>query len=178
MFSDLFPGSFSHLFAIAVETISENPEVAEAAEKGGLFDIDATLPIMAIQFLLLVAILNSIFFKPLTRTIDERNDYVRDNLTKAKDRLQKAEELAKQYESELVSTRRASQDLIATTQAEANKLRNQQVAAALAESQELVAKAKAEVEQQKLAATASLEAEVEALSGQILGKLLGDLVHR
>ncbi|MDX1976976.1 MAG: F0F1 ATP synthase subunit B' [Pseudanabaenaceae cyanobacterium bins.68] len=177
MFSDLFSGSFSHLIAIAVETISENPEVAEAAEKGGLFDIDATLPIMAIQFLLLVVILNAIFFKPLTKAIDERNDYVRTNLNTAKDRLRKAEQLAKQYESELVSTRRATQELIATAQAEASKLRNQQVTAALTESQELVTKAKAEVEQQKLAATASLEAEVESLSQQILAKLLGNLVH-
>jgi F-type H+-transporting ATPase subunit b len=39
----------------------------EAAEKNGLFDLDATLPIIAIQFLLLVAVLNSLFYEPVTR---------------------------------------------------------------------------------------------------------------
>jgi len=165
------------LLAIATETISETKEIAEAAEKGGLFDLDATLPIMAVQFLVLVAILNGIFFKPLTKAIDDRNDYVRGNLSDAKERLQKAEALAKQYEQELVSTRRATQEAIATAQAEASKLRNQQIASAMSESQELVAKAKAEVEQQKLAAASSLDAQVEILSAQILGKLLGNLVN-
>jgi F-type H+-transporting ATPase subunit b len=166
-----------NLLAIATQTISETKEIAEAAEKGGLFDLDATLPIMAVQFLVLVAILNSIFFKPLTKAIDDRNDYVRGNLSDAKERLQKSEALAKQYEQELVSTRRATQEAIATAQAEANKSRNQQIAAAMSESQELVAQAKAEVEQQKQAASVSLDAEVEILSRQILSKLLGHLVN-
>ncbi len=35
--------------------------VEEVAEKGGLFDINATLPLMAIQFLLLAFVLDKIF---------------------------------------------------------------------------------------------------------------------
>jgi F-type H+-transporting ATPase subunit b len=178
LFSGLNPSFLNpNLLAIATEVISETTQIAETAEKGGLFDLDATLPIMAVQFLVLVAILNSIFFKPLTKAIDDRNDYVRGNLSDAKERLQKSEALAKQYEQELVSTRRATQEAIATAQADANKLRNQQIAAAMSESQALVAQAKLEVEQQKLAASASLDAEVEILSRQILNKLLGNLVN-
>ena len=34
--------------------------VEEVAEKGKLFDFDATLPLMAIQFVILVAVLNQL----------------------------------------------------------------------------------------------------------------------
>jgi F-type H+-transporting ATPase subunit b len=45
-------------------------ETAEtAAKEGGLFDFDATLPLMALQFLILVAVLNAVFYKPLTKAM-------------------------------------------------------------------------------------------------------------
>jgi len=159
---------------LAIEQVAE-----KAAEKssGGLFDLDATLPVMAIQFLLLVAILNVTFFKPLTQAIDERDSYVRGSLAEAKERLSKSEELVRQYGQELAAARKAAQETLLHAQAEANKLRNQQIAATMAEGQAKVDAAKAEIEQQRQAAAAALNAEVEALSQQILRKLLGDLVN-
>lgn len=62
---------------------------AEAVEqKGGLFDVNATLPIMAVQFIVFVALLNVIFFKPLSKAIDDRDDYVRAQIIEAKERLE------------------------------------------------------------------------------------------
>lgn len=151
--------------------------VESAEPSGGLFNFDATLPIMAVQFLLLVVILNAIFFKPLTKAIDDRNDYVRSNIVEAKERLEKAQLLAKQYEQELAETRKSAQSIIAAAQADAAKLRNQEIAKTLEESQAQVASAKSEIEAQKQEAEASLNAQVEALSRQILDKILGDLVH-
>jgi len=163
-------------FVLAVETVVEAG--AEAAESsGGLFNFDATLPIMAAQFLLLVAILNAIFFKPLTKAIDDRSDYVRGNIAEAKERLGKAQSLAQQYEQELSATRRQVKDRLLLAQVDANKIRNQRIAEAMAESQAQVATAKAEIAQQKQVASDSLNTQTAALSRQILEKLLGDLVH-
>ena len=39
-------------------------EVAQEAPKGGLFQLDATLPLVAVQTLILMAILNAVFYKP------------------------------------------------------------------------------------------------------------------
>jgi F-type H+-transporting ATPase subunit b len=150
---------------------------AEAAEpKGGLFDINATLPLMAVQFLLFAAILNQVFFKPLTGAIDNRNDYVRNQLAEAKARLSKSQAVSQQYDQELVTSRKAAQDMLVKAQADANKIRNERIAAAIAEGQAKVAAAKAEIAEQKQQATATLEAEVESLSRQVLAKLLGNLV--
>jgi F-type H+-transporting ATPase subunit b len=147
-----------------------------ATESGGLFDLDATLPIMAVQFLLLVVVLNQLFFQPLTGAIDQRNDYVRNQISEAKEKLEKTKALAIAYEKSLVDARKLAQDKIATAQAEANKLRTQQIAEAIAQAQAKSAEARTTIEQQKIEAKQALSAEVEALSGQILSKLLGDLV--
>ena len=49
---------------------------------GGLFDFDATLPLVAIQFLLLMVILNIILYNPLLTVIEERKEYILTNLSK------------------------------------------------------------------------------------------------
>lgn len=94
---------------------------AETAESGGLFDIDATLPLMAIQFLILATILNALFYKPLGKAIDERAGYVQGQLDQAKKQKQDAIALAQQYEQELREVRKESQNVIAQAQAEAQK---------------------------------------------------------
>jgi F-type H+-transporting ATPase subunit b len=138
-----------------------------------MFDFDATLPLMAVQFLLLAALLNVVFYKPLTKALDERDDYIRKNELGAQERLAKAEQLTKQYEQQLAETRRQSQTLITNAQAEAQKIGSSKIAEAQAEAQEKRERAQQEIEQQKQEALQSLEQQVDNLSRQILEKILG-----
>lgn len=137
-----------------------------------MFDFDATLPLMAVQFLILAALLNAIFYKPLTKALDERDEYIRNNQLDAQERLSKAERLAKQYEEELAAARRQAQKVITDAQADAQKIGSQQIAEAQSEAQSEREKAAKEIEQQKQEALRSLEQQVESLSRQILDKLL------
>ncbi|WP_199246643.1 F0F1 ATP synthase subunit B' [[Phormidium] sp. ETS-05] len=147
---------------------------AEAAEaKGGLFDFDATLPIMALQFLILAAVLNALFYKPLGKAIDDRDNYIRSTEKEARERLAKAENLAKQYEQELAQSRKQAQTVIANAQAEGQKMASQQIAAAMQEAQAQREQAQKELDQQKQEAFSSLEQQVDTLSRQIMEKLLG-----
>ncbi|MDB9476863.1 F0F1 ATP synthase subunit B' [Dolichospermum circinale] len=153
--------------------------VEEVAKEGGLFDLDATLPLMAIQFLVLALILNATLYKPLGNAIDGRNEYIRTNNLEAQERLSKAQALAQQYEQELAQSRKQAQAIVAQAQAEAQKIAAQNIAAAQQEAQVQREKAASEIEQQKQQALAALETQVDALSRQILEKLLGaDLVNR
>ncbi|MBD2143256.1 F0F1 ATP synthase subunit B' [Anabaena sp. FACHB-1250] len=153
--------------------------VEEVAKEGGLFDLDATLPLMAIQFLVLALILNATLYKPLGNAIDGRNEYIRTNNLEAQERLSKAQALAQQYEQELAHSRRQAQAIVAQAQAEAQKIAAQNIAAAQQEAQVQREKAASEIEQQKQQALAALETQVDALSRQILEKLLGaDLVSQ
>jgi F-type H+-transporting ATPase subunit b len=137
-----------------------------------MFDFDATLPLMAVQFLLLTAVLNVVFYKPLTKAIEARSEYIRTNEADAKERLAKAEGLAHQYEQELAATRRQYQATIAAAQTEAQKLAAKKIAEAQQEAQAQREQVQRELDQQKQVALQSLEQQVEALSRQILDKLL------
>jgi len=83
---------------------------------GGLFDIDATLPLVAIQFLLLMVILNIILYNPLLTVIEERKEYILTNLSKASEILAEANNLTTQYEQELDSVRKEAQLEITNSQ--------------------------------------------------------------
>ncbi|MGI2902352.1 F0F1 ATP synthase subunit B' [Tolypothrix sp. VBCCA 56010] len=138
-----------------------------------MFDFDATLPLMALQFLLLAALLNAIFYKPLTKVLDDRDNYIRTNNLEAGERLAKAERLTKEYEQQLADARRQSQATVEAAQAEAKKITAEKIAQAQKEAQAQREQASVEIEQQKQEAMQSLEQQVDALSRQILEKLLG-----
>jgi len=89
---------------------------SEISGPGGLFDIDATLPLVAIQFILLVVILNAILYTPLLTIIEERKEYILTNLGKASEILAEANKLTTQYEQELTSVRKEAQLEIVNSQ--------------------------------------------------------------
>lgn len=147
--------------------------LAAETPEGGLFDLDATLPLMAIQFLLLATVLNILFYKPLGKAIDDRAGYVQGQLNQAKKQKQEAIALAQQYEQELKEVRKQSQGIIGTAQSEAQKIVTEQVQQA---QQEVIAerqKASEQIEAERVEALSSLEQEVTSLSRQILEKVIG-----
>jgi len=89
---------------------------SEVSGPGGLFDINATLPLVVIQFVLLVIVLNIILYNPLLTIIEERKEYILTNLGKASEILAEANRLTKQYEQELASVRKEAQLEITNSQ--------------------------------------------------------------
>jgi len=89
---------------------------SEVSGPGGLFDINATLPLVAIQFVLLMFILNALLYSPLLAVISERKEYILGNLAKASEILSQANELTTQYEQELDSVRKEAQLEITNSQ--------------------------------------------------------------
>ncbi len=153
--------------------LSQTLLAAEVAEKGGLFDFDATLPLMAIQFLLLVAVLNALFYEPVTRTLDSRSDYIRLTQAEAQERLDKAVALTRQYETEISQARLQAQQIIAEAEAAAARIRTERLAALQAELQQKLEAARLQMEAEKQAALSQLQQQVDAIAAQIIQKLLG-----
>jgi F-type H+-transporting ATPase subunit b len=89
---------------------------SEVTGPGGLFDIDATLPLVAIQFILLTVVLNAILYSPLLTVITERNEYVLNNLANAYEILAQANDLTAEYEQELNKVRKEAQLEITNSQ--------------------------------------------------------------
>jgi len=89
---------------------------SEVNGPGGLFDINATLPLVAIQFILLMVILNIILYSPLLTIIEERKEYILSHLAEASEKLAQAKELTTQYEKDLENTRKEAQLEITNSQ--------------------------------------------------------------
>ena len=140
---------------------------------GGLFDFNATLPLMAIQFILLTVVLTFIFYKPVSKVIDEREIYISGNLTLASEKLVKADELYKEYEEQLKTARVNAQTLIAQSEKEAKDVVALEITEARADASKLLEQTNKELEAQKSLALEKLETQVDELSQLIKEKLLG-----
>ena len=147
-------------------------EVTEEAKKGGLFDFNATLPLMVLQFLILMTLLNIIFYKPIAQVLDDREEYVRSSLSKASDDLLKADDLVSQYEKDLAGARKSAQQIISKSKKDAQEVVSNRIQEAQKEAEALVLAASEQLNEQKKTALQSLEGQVDTLSDQIKAKLL------
>ena len=153
------------LFSLALQSVSTESE-------GGLFDFNATLPLMAIQILLLMVALNLIFYKPISQVLDERDESIRKQLTEASEMLMKAENITKQYELDLAQERREAQTIIASAQKGAQEIVAMEIKQAQKDTEQLVTEATNQLNSQKEKALKALEEQVNTLSEQIKNKLI------
>jgi len=79
------------------------------AAEGGLFDFDATLPLMAVQVVALTFILNALFFKPVGKVVEEREGYVTNSRSQAKEKLAEVQKLEEDLKNQLKAARQAAQ---------------------------------------------------------------------
>lgn len=147
-------------------------EVSESSSKGGLFDFNATLPLMALQFLGLTLVLNFLYYKPIINILDDRDEYIRNSLTSASASLLKADELTKTYELELAESRKSAQKIIKNAQEEAQLIVSEKIKEAQKNAERLLLDAYDQLSIQKEQALKSLEVQVDILSDQIQDKLL------
>jgi F-type H+-transporting ATPase subunit b len=145
---------------------------------GGLFDFNATLPIMALQFILLTVVLTFVFYKPVAKVLEDRDKLINNNLTEASAKLLKADELYKQYDEQLKSARSDAQNTIAESEKEAKEIVAQELDQARQDASNLIQQTNKELEAQKSLALQKLETQVDELSDLIKEKLLGNQTVR
>jgi F-type H+-transporting ATPase subunit b len=144
-----------------------------ATEKpGGLFDFDGTLPLIAIQFLVLMFLLNTILYTPLLKIINERNKYISKNLTDASSILSQSNKLIKQYESELAKARKEAQLDISTLQKLYKNILETEAKSSQKILDDFLIKTTNTFKIKKDKVLLSLEGEIESLSEQIISKIL------
>jgi len=147
--------------------------LAMAEGAGGLFDFNATLPLMALQIILLSVVLTFVFYKPVSKVIDEREAYINGNLTTASEKLIKADELYNEYDEQLKTARISAQSVIAQSEKEAKDVVALEINEARQDAAKLIERTNKELEAQKSVALEQLEAQVDELSQLIKEKLLG-----
>ncbi len=142
------------------------------ATEGGLFDLDATLPLMAVQVVLLTFILNALFFRPVGRAVEDREGYITTSRAEAKQKLAQVQRLEAELTEQLKEARQQAQKLILAAEQESDKLYREALATAQAEAIATREKARREIEAEKEQALGSLRKEADRLGALIVDRLL------
>ncbi len=142
------------------------------ASEGGLFDFDATLPLMAAQVVLLTYILNALFFKPVGKVVEEREDYVLTSRAEAKKKLAEVEKLETDLKNQLKGARQAAQKVIAEAEDDSDKLYKEALSLANSEANASREKVRREIDSQRESALNQLKSDADKLGDLIVQKLL------
>ena len=142
------------------------------ATEGGLFDFDATLPLMAVQVVLLTFILNALFFKPVGRVVEEREGYITTSRAEAKQKLAEARRLETELKDQLKEARQAAQKVINEAEQDSDKLYREAMALAASEVNASREKARREIDSQRDSALSQLKADADNLGNLIVERLL------
>ena len=151
--------------------------LAEAAAtagspEGGLFDLDATLPLMALQVVALTFILNALFFRPVGRAVEEREGFIATSRADAKQKLAQVERLESDLKEQLRAARLESQRVIQEAEQEADRLYREALALAQAESNAAREQARRQIDSEKDAALGQLRSDADSLADMIVDRLL------
>lgn len=142
------------------------------ATEGGLFDFDATLPLMAVQVVLLTFILNALFFKPVGRVVEEREGYITTSRADAKQKLAEVERLESELREQLKEARQAAQKVINDAEQDSDKLYRDALALATSEANASREEARREIDAQRDSALNQLKTDSEHLGDLIVERLL------
>ncbi len=140
--------------------------------EGGLFDFDATLPLMAVQVVLLTFVLNTLFFKPVGKVVEEREGYVTTSRAKAKEKLSQAQRLEADLKDQLKEARQAAQKVIIEAEQDSEKLYREALALATTEANASREAARREIDSQKEMAMNQLQKDADQLGDLIVERLL------
>lgn len=146
----------------------------EGGHKGGLLDIDPGLIIWTlIIFGLLLALLGKFAWKPIIKTLQEREEKIRHSLEEAEKARRDAEGLIAKNNEVLAQAEREAQEIARKAKETADKLKNEIAEQAKAEAAKLIAAAKKEIDNEKNTALTYLKNEVAGMAVQAAGKIIG-----
>jgi len=142
------------------------------ASEGGLFDFDATLPLMAVQVVLLTFILNALFFKPVGKVVEEREGFISTTRADAKKKLAEVERLEASLRDQLKEARQAAQKVITEAEQDSDKLYREALALATAEANASREEARRQIDSQRESALNQIKLDSNQLGDLIVDRLL------
>ena len=147
--------------------------IAEAgAQEGGLFDLDATLPLMAIQVVLLTFVLNALFFRPVGKVVEEREDFLLTSQADTKQKLVEVLQLESELADQLRDARIEAKSAVLEAEQEVDNFYRQALAEAGLEANRAKEENRRAIEAERNSARLQLDNQIEKLTTQIINHLL------
>jgi F-type H+-transporting ATPase subunit b len=133
-------------------------------------------------FIVLLILLYKVAWKPILSTIDKRENTIQDALNNAQKAQEEAEALLAEHQQMVKDAEKEAQKLFKENKELAEKSKQEILAQAQSTAQNLIDKAKADIEKEKEAALLSLRTEVAdlaiAATRKIIGEALDEAKHR
>lgn len=157
------------LTALATNVVLALPAHADA---GKIFDFNLTLPIIAAEFLFLMFVVDSLWFKPMSKVLDDRDTYIRERVSGVKDNSSEIQRLQDDAAAVLKQARLDAQKIIEDTKKQVEAKLEAEVSSARARIEKELAAALANLAAEKEKSLSSLDTKVSALSEAIVAKLI------
>lgn len=127
---------------------------------------------LALNFIVLLFILNAILFKPLLEIFKKREDTVKGDLDSAKNMADKREEGIAGLNRELAESRTKAKEVFEALRGEGVLKQKEAVSAAEVGAVSMIEKARAEIKADAEKARAGLRADIDKFSDEIVRKLV------
>lgn len=157
--------------AVFVALLASMPAPASAAE-GGLINVDTSILIQMVNFLVLLFILWKLLYKPLIGKMQERASAIKRSLDEAQAARLEAQQEREQHGQKLQAAYAEAKAIRETALKEAAEEQRTLVDAARAEAARLIADARAEMEQDVRRARQELRQEVSDLAVTVAERLI------
>ncbi len=137
-----------------------------------MIDLNATFFAQILNFLILVAILRALCYKPVVRMIKAREDKIAESLAKADSDVAEAESLKKDYQAQLAEAREKAQAIVDKAEKVAASNRETILQDTKREIEQMKKAAQAEIQRDRERAADQLKKEIVALSLLAAGKVV------
>ena len=159
--------------ALLVAFPSLASEGAKGEEQPGIINLNMTLLVQMVNFLILIVLLQRFLYKPLTQFLATRADGIKRSLEEAKAAREAAATAQQEYEARIAATRREAAALRESAVREVEEERQRLLKVSRDEAACLLTEAKVQIEQEVKRAKAELRAEVVGLSLGVAERLIG-----
>ena len=139
-------------------------EGAKGEEPPGIINLNMTLLLQVVNFLILIVLLSRFLYKPLTQFLATRAEGIKRSLEEAKAAREAAAQAQQEYEARISATRKEAATLREAAVREVEEERQRLLKASRDEAARLVTEAKAQIEQEVKRAKAELREEVVGLA--------------
>ena len=137
-----------------------------------MIEINGTLIAQILNFLILVAILRAVAYKPVVGMLKARQDKIQESLDKADADAAEADKLLAEYKAKLAKANAKADDIVRHAEKRASEEREAQRAETKREIGQMKKAAEAEMQRDRERAVEQLKGEVVVLSMAAAGKII------
>jgi len=160
------------LLALAL-ALAPSPALAQEEAKGGLLTPSGGLMVWTLLiFIALLVLLSKFAYKPMLASVEAREQSLQEALEKAKRDREDAERVLAEHRRQLEAARGEAQKLIAEGRATAEKMKADMLEQTHAQQQEMLERARRDIDTEKTSAIAELRREAVDLAIAGAGKVI------